>query len=79
MMSDTATIAPTTSGNRVLYRFLFLAAVLFVAWFFGYEQWLKPDGRLDAVLCNQITSAGVALLRLLGIEATVSAQIRRWL
>jgi exosortase family protein XrtF len=35
---------------------------------------MKPDGRLDAVLCGQITAAGVGLLQALGFEASVSSQ-----
>ena len=73
-MPVTASVSPAPAGNRLLYRFLLIAGALFLAWFFGYELWLKPDGRLDAILCGQITSAGVALLQLLGFKAAVSSQ-----
>ncbi|WP_426058745.1 exosortase X [Hymenobacter sp. B1770] len=71
----TATLTPAPSGNRILYRFLVIAAALFLAWFFGYEQLLKPDGRLDATLCKQITASGVGLLQMLGFKATVSLEL----
>lgn len=45
---------------------------MYLVWFFGYEQWLAQDGRLDAALCRQLTQAGVALLQLMGFAATVS-------
>lgn len=73
-MPVSAYVSPSAASNRLLYRFLLVAAALFLAWFFGYEQWLKPDGRLDAALCEQITVAGVWLLRLLGFEAALSPQ-----
>ncbi|WP_083320736.1 exosortase X [Hymenobacter glacialis] len=72
-MSATASISSPPASNRVLYRFIATAAVMFLVWFFGYEQWLKPDGRLDTVLCEQITQAGVGLLRAVGFDATISA------
>ena len=73
-MPAIASSRPAPAGNRLLYRFLLIAAALYLAWFFGYEQWLAPDGRLDTALCNQITSAGVGLLQLLGFAAAVSPQ-----
>ncbi|MBF9221898.1 exosortase X [Hymenobacter ruricola] len=66
--------APTTGAlpdNRLLFRFLLVAVALYLAWFFGYQQWLGPDGRLDAVLCAQITRASVGLLQALGFDAAV--------
>lgn len=67
--------APTSSAidNRLLVRFLVVAVGLYLAWFFGYEQWLAQDGRLDTLLCTQITQASVGLLRTLGFAATVDA------
>jgi exosortase family protein XrtF len=66
--------APALAGNRLLYRFLFTAVGLFLAWFFGYEMWLAPEGSLDLALCRQITAAAVPFLRLLGFDASISAQ-----
>ena len=60
------------AGNRRLFRFLLVAAAMYLAWFFGYEQWLAHDGRLDAALCTHITAAGVGLLRLLGFPAALA-------
>ena len=68
----TATLSPpTSSNNRLLFRFLFVAGLMYLAWFFGYEQWLAHDGRLDAALCTQITAASVLLLRAFGFAATL--------
>lgn len=67
--------APTPAGNRLLLRFILVAAAMYLAWFFGYEQWLAQDGRLDMVLCNQITSASVVVLRVFGFAATIDAII----
>jgi exosortase family protein XrtF len=72
LMSTAEAISSPMADSRVLYRFLLVAGALFLVWFFGYEQWLAPDGRLDAVLCRQITVAGVAALRALGFDAAIS-------
>ena len=45
---------------------------MYLVWFFGYEQWLAHDGRLDAALCRHLTQAGVSLLQLAGFPATIS-------
>lgn len=71
-MQTTIPLEPQPAGNRLLIRFIAVAAVLYLAWFFGYEQWLAPDGRLDKVLCDHITRSSVALLELFGFAATVS-------
>ena len=60
------------TGNRLLFRFLWVAAFMYLGWFFGYEQWLAHDGRLDRALCAQLATAGVAFLQLLGFAATVA-------
>ncbi|RYU80293.1 exosortase X [Hymenobacter persicinus] len=65
--------AISTAPPPPLRRFLVLAAVFAAVWFFGYEQWLAIDGRLDAALCANITSASAATLRLLGLDARVEA------
>jgi exosortase family protein XrtF len=70
-MQTTASTGVSAPGNRLLFRFLLMATLMYLGWFFGYEQWLAQDGRLDAALCNQITGAGVALLRLCGFAAAV--------
>ena len=64
----------SVSPNRLLYRFLVVAGAMYLVWFFGYEQWLAYDGRLDSVLCNQITAASVWLLRVIGFTASVDAR-----
>lgn len=72
-MSPPAPVGAAAPGNRLLYRFIAVAAVMYLGWFFGYEQWLARDGRLDAALCTQITKASVAGLRALGFNAAVAA------
>ncbi|TGE27295.1 exosortase X [Hymenobacter metallicola] len=54
-----------------LRRFLLLAVGFYVLWFFGYEQWLAVDGRLDAALSANITAASAGGLRLLGYDSAV--------
>ena len=60
------------AGNRLLFRFVAVAGLMFLAWFFGYEQWLAHDGRLDTILCAHIAAASVAVLRALGFAAALS-------
>ena len=60
------------AGNRLLFRFMLVAILMYLGWFFGYEQWLALDGHLDRELCNQITVASVALLQALGFAATLA-------
>ncbi|MBD2724422.1 exosortase X [Hymenobacter armeniacus] len=71
-MLPSAPAAGAPPDNRLLFRFLLVAAAMYLAWFFGYQQWLGPDGRLDAALCAQITRSSVGLLQGLGFEASVS-------
>jgi exosortase family protein XrtF len=70
-MLPSAPVAGAPPDNRLLFRFLLVAAAMYLAWFFGYQQWLGPDGRLDAVLCVQIARASVGLLHLLGFDAAL--------
>ncbi len=56
-----------------LRRFLFVAGALYLVWFFGYEQWLAPDGRLDEVLCDHIARSAAVVLRALGFDASITA------
>ena len=60
------------AGNQLLFRFLAVAVVIYLVWFFGYEQWLAQDRRLDNYLCTQITGAAVWCLQLVGFDATIS-------
>ncbi|MFD2718780.1 exosortase X [Hymenobacter monticola] len=66
--------APATAppDNRLLFRFLLVAGALYLAWFFVYQRWLEPDGRLDAALCGQIASSSASLLRIIGFGAAVA-------
>ena len=72
-MQAYAPSAAVPPGNRLLFRFILVAAVMYLGWFFGYEQWLAQDGHLDTLLCEQLSQAGVAVLRVLGFAATVDA------
>ncbi|MBC6610893.1 hypothetical protein H8B15_08155 [Hymenobacter sp. BT507] len=60
-------------NSGVWRRFLLLAAGLYLLWFFGYEQWLGPDGRLDALLTANMAGSSAVLLRVAGFAATVGA------
>ncbi|WP_210519240.1 exosortase X [Hymenobacter terricola] len=71
-MQTSTPVHSAASGNRLLFRFLLVAGIMYLGWFFGYEQWLAHDGRLDSALCTQITRASVAVLRTVGFAATVS-------
>jgi exosortase family protein XrtF len=55
-----------------LLRFALIAMGLYLAWFFGYEQNLALDGRLDNLLTHNIAVISAAGLRLFGFEAAVS-------
>lgn len=57
-----------------MLRFGLLAAGLYLLWFFGYEQLLAPDGRLDEALSINITTVSAGMLRLLGFAATADGQ-----
>jgi len=70
-MQPSVPVGAASSGNRLLFRFLAVATVLYLAWFFGYEQWLARDGRLDDALCTHLARTSVAALRALGFAATV--------
>ncbi|UOQ97627.1 exosortase/archaeosortase family protein [Hymenobacter sp. 5317J-9] len=76
-MLPSAPAAGAPPDNRLLFRFLLVAVAMYLAWFFGYQQWLGPDGRLDAALCAQITRSSVGLLQGLGFEAAVSPSSRQ--
>lgn len=62
--------APRASSP--LLRFALLAGGLYLLWFLGYEHYLAADGRLDAVLTQNLAAVSVAGLRLLGYDATLS-------
>ncbi|KAA9333492.1 hypothetical protein F0P96_11035 [Hymenobacter busanensis] len=62
---------PFTLPAPALRRFLVVAVALYLVWFFVYEQWLAPDGRLDAFLCEYIARSSAAALHLLGFDAAV--------
>ncbi|MBJ6145706.1 archaeosortase/exosortase family protein [Hymenobacter sp. BT559] len=66
-------LLPTPSrATSPLLRFAVLASGLYLLWFLGYEHYLAADGRLDAALTHNLAAVGVAGLRLLGYDATVS-------
>lgn len=71
-METTAPISASLSGNRLLVRFLWVATAMYLVWFFGYEQWVARDGRLDTLLCEQLATAGAGLLQLTGFAGSVS-------
>lgn len=72
-MHPTAPTAGAPPDNRLLFRFLVVAGAMYLAWFFAYQQWLEPDGRLDSALCHQIATASAGLLRAVGFDTAISA------
>ncbi|HEX8428443.1 exosortase X [Hymenobacter sp.] len=71
MTTTTATALPPA---RSLRRFLVLAVVLYLIWFFTYEYWVLPDGRLNSFLSQNIAAASVGLLRILGFPASLDPE-----
>ena len=69
-----STTAP--AGNRLLFRFLLVAAAMYLVWFLGYEQWLAPDGRLDSALCGNIARSSVVVLQALHFPATLPPSLQ---
>jgi exosortase family protein XrtF len=69
--------ATAPAGNRLLFRFLLVAAAMYLVWFLGYEQWLGPDGRLDEALCNNIARCSVAVLQVLNFPAKLAPNLPR--
>jgi exosortase family protein XrtF len=59
-------------GPRQLRRFLLITGGMYLLWFFGYEQWLALDGRLDTALCANIARASARVLQTVGFDAAVS-------
>ena len=72
-MQTSLPATPAPSGNRLLIRFILMVIAMYLVWFFGYEQWLALDGRLDTALCIQISRASAALLHTLGFAATLDS------
>ncbi|SHL27313.1 exosortase X [Hymenobacter psychrotolerans] len=66
-------VAASPSSARPLRRFLLLAVGLYLVWFFGYEQWLRQDNRLDTFLSINIAKVSTAALQLLGFPASLAA------
>lgn len=72
---QSAASVETPASNSRLFRFVGVAIVMFLVWFFGYKQWLALDGKLDMALCIQIANAGVGLLQTLGFPASIAADL----
>jgi exosortase family protein XrtF len=68
----TAFPAVRNYGNWQLLRFLLITGGMYLLWFFGYEQWLAPDGRLDTALCANIAWASARMLQTIGFDAAVA-------
>lgn len=69
-MPDSSTIRDY--GTRQLQRFLLITGGMYLLWFFGYEQWLAHDGRLDTALCANIARTSAGLLQTVGFDAIVA-------
>lgn len=59
-------------ATRALRRFVLLAVALYLIWFFSYEYWVLPDGRLNALLSDNIAATAAMLLRVLGFPASIA-------
>ncbi|QNH62726.1 exosortase X [Hymenobacter sediminicola] len=66
-------VAAPSMPTRSLRRFLLLAVGLYLVWFFGYEQWLRQDNRLDTFLSINIAKVSTAALQLFGFPASLAA------
>ena len=67
------TLARAWPAQNPLLRFTLAAGGLYLLWFFGYEQGLALDGRLDTALIRAIVAHSVSVLNGLGFEATVAS------
>ena len=74
LMQTSLPVTVPPSGNRLLIRFILVATVMYLVWFFGYEQWLALDGRLDTALCIQISRTSMGLLKALGFNASLDRE-----
>lgn len=59
----------TTHPQR---RFLLTAAGLYLLWWLGYEQGLRPDGRLDQALSAGVARAAAGSLHVVGFAAATA-------
>jgi exosortase family protein XrtF len=50
------------------YRFLGLAGLLYVGWFFFYDLWIHPNGWFDEWMVKRIVSDTESVLQFLGFE-----------
>lgn len=57
--------------SKKLTRFLIKALLLYLAWFFLYESWLRPLGTPDQALTRLTAEAGLLGLQGLGYSAEV--------
>ncbi len=55
--------------------FLYKVVGIYILWYFIYELWLLPDGRLDAWLCENIAQIGYDLLQVFGYEAFINGRL----
>ncbi|OUJ71215.1 exosortase X [Hymenobacter crusticola] len=62
-----------SSTIHPLLRFTLLAVGIYLLWFFGYEHYLAPEGKLDATLSQNIAGASATLLRLFGFQASTAS------
>ncbi|KUG08196.1 exosortase X [Solirubrum puertoriconensis] len=62
-------------NHQQLVRFVLSAVALYLVWFFGYEQWLKPAGKLDTALSLNLASVSAAVLRAVGVPAVATERL----
>lgn len=56
--------------NRLIRIFGLRAGLLFIVWLAAYHQWIKPDGRVDTWLTDQVVNGTRAGLTFMGYQAS---------
>ncbi|MGB0404540.1 MAG: exosortase X [Salibacteraceae bacterium] len=54
--------------NNPLFRFVTYAFILYISWFYVYDNWLHPLGNVDRWVIEQITTHSSILLDVLGFQ-----------
>ncbi|AYA37504.1 hypothetical protein D3Y59_10870 [Hymenobacter oligotrophus] len=62
-------------NSQQLIRFALSGAALYLLWFFGYELWLKPAGKLDEALSLNLAQVSAAVLRAVSIPAAAAGRL----
>lgn len=52
--------------ENIVIQFVVKAILLYIGWFLLYELWLHPQGKIDRLMIDNLTSASAQILKLLG-------------